>query len=334
MLPALLVLGGCVAADKKSGQSMPAETDAPPTSWTSPFLRDHPLAGRIWAIDESRFVKPGVLLEAVEKSRFVLLGETHDNPDHHRLQAWVLKRMIESGRRPAVIFEMITVDQGAALAAQLAREPRNAAGIGAAVKWNERGWPDWEMYKPVAQAALDVGLPLAPGDLGRDTVRALGQKGAAALEPQLASRIELDRPLAPRLQRAIAEEMKHDHCGMLSDEMAGKMVTIQRARDGFMADRLMAAAASPRVNGAVLIAGGGHVRRDRGVPWQLARMVPGERSVSIGFIQVDEFQRDPAHYAGQLGTVSLPFDFVWFTPRVDLDDPCEKHADELRKLQK
>jgi len=29
----------------------------------------------------------------------------------------------------------------------------------------------------------------------------------------------------------------------------------------------------------------------------------------------------------------LPFDFVWFTPRVDDDDPCEVFAEQLRRIR-
>ena len=58
----------------------------------------------------------------------------------------------------------------------------------------------------------------------------------------------------------------------------------------------------------MLIAGNGHVRKDRGVPWYLARMRPDARIVSVGLIEVAAGRRRPAE---------LPFDYVWFTPRAE-----------------
>jgi len=29
----------------------------------------------------------------------------------------------------------------------------------------------------------------------------------------------------------------------------------------------------------------------------------------------------------------LPFDYVWFTPRVDESDPCEKFREQLEKMR-
>jgi uncharacterized iron-regulated protein len=78
-----------------------------------------------------------------------------------------------------------------------------------------------------------------------------------------------------------------------------------------MADRLATVAGRA---GGVLIAGNGHVRKDRGVPWYLAQLRPAARIVSIGLIEVEDDLDD----AGD----DLPYDYVWFTPRVDDADPC------------
>jgi hypothetical protein len=33
------------------------------------------------------------------------------------------------------------------------------------------------------------------------------------------------------------------------------------------------------------------------------------------------------------GAVGAPFDYVWFTPRVDLVDPCERFREQLRQMR-
>src|SRR5207249_6800169 len=77
---------------------------------------DHPLTGRIWNVAQGRFVTMNALAAAVSAARFALLGERHDHPEHHEFQAWLLRRMLESGRRPAVAFEMLDTTQAPALA--------------------------------------------------------------------------------------------------------------------------------------------------------------------------------------------------------------------------
>jgi hypothetical protein len=74
----------------------------------------------------------------------------------------------------------------------------------------------------------------------------------------------------------------------------------------------------------VLVAGAGHVRTDRGVPIALAALAPDARVLSVAFVEVRDDRQDPGSYAERFGAATLPFDFVWFTPRVDDSDPCER----------
>jgi hypothetical protein len=88
-----------------------------------------------------------------------------------------------------------------------------------------------------------------------------------------------------------------------------------------MAERLVAG----QRDGAVLIAGAGHVRVDRGVPRVLALLVPGARVVSVAFVEVADGWTRPADYAARFGSgTRLPFDYIWFTARVDNVDPCAR----------
>jgi hypothetical protein len=73
----------------------------------------------------------------------------------------------------------------------------------------------------------------------------------------------------------------------------------------------------------VLIAGDGHARNDRGVPAYLRRIEPAARTVSVAFLEVDARRTTPEGYAERLGG-RLPYDYVWFAPAVDDEDPCEK----------
>ena len=80
---------------------MPACALLAPTEWQARVERHHPLVGRVWAVGARRFITPETLGAELDRAPFVLLGEKHDNPDHHRLQARILQELSAAGRRPA-----------------------------------------------------------------------------------------------------------------------------------------------------------------------------------------------------------------------------------------
>ncbi len=147
--------------------------------WTSPHFQDHPLAGTIWTSDFEP-VTISELEKALANARFVLLGEIHDNPDHHRLQARLIDALVSKGRRPAIVFEMIPANLQAELDHHVQGGVREASTLGKALRWEERGWPDWTIYQPIAEAALSAALPLKAGGTRRRCAKDACQGGAAA----------------------------------------------------------------------------------------------------------------------------------------------------------
>jgi uncharacterized iron-regulated protein len=225
---------------------------------------------------------------------------------------------------------MFTVDDAPVIARHLASHPSDATGLAEAVHWQRSGWPDWAMYRPIVEAVLQANLPVIAANLSRVMMQSLGRSGTAALDATFAARYGLDRPLAPALQEAMTEEIRAAHCGYAADPQVNAMLLVQRARDAQMADSLSTAG---QQDGAVLIAGAGHVRRDSGVPLYLARHVPEASVLSVAFLEVSQDGLEPTAYARSLPEHMFPFDYVWFTPRVDEQDPCSVFEEHLKKLQ-
>jgi uncharacterized iron-regulated protein len=301
--------------------------------WSTDVFRDHALVGRIWLPAEHRFADAQAVMAMLAGTTFVLLGEKHDNADHHRIQAWLVQALLRRGRRPAVAFEMFTTDQSEALQSHLAAHPRDANGIAAAVDWVKSGWPDWQMYRPIAQAALDVGVPVLAANPSRLTVRRVAREGLKALASETRRHLGLDEPLPAAMIEAMRAEVIESHCGMIPEAMTGGMVDAQAARDAHMANVMARAGAEPGGDGVVLIAGDGHVRTDRGVPWHLRRLALGRSIAAVGVFEVREGESDPVDYLEQRDAADA-FDVLWFTPRVDDRDPCEKFAPQLKGAAK
>src|SRR5262245_59732690 len=278
-LALLVAAGGC---------ARPAQIE-----WESPVEREHPLVGKVWDVSANTTISEVTLNARLAGSRFVMLGERHDNPDHHALQAKLVRALVEAGRHPAVGFEMLSTDDTAAVARYLARSPKDAAGLGDAVNWRRTGWPEWRFYQPIAQAALDGGLPIVATNLSKPATAALSQNGSTRLRPALppTTRLRLAEP-SPDRRTAMASEIREAHCGQVLDDMIARMVDIQWARDARMAASL---ARGGQRDGAVLIAGAGHARRDRGVPVHLARQAPGAGTRSVALVEVGPAAGKPGH---------------------------------------
>lgn len=281
-----------------------------PPSFTAPLERSHPLVGKLWLPAENRFTSVDEVVARARAAQAVLLGETHDNPDHHALQAWMVRRITADGARPLVAFEMITPDQAPALRRHLAEHPGDADGLGAALAWEKSNWPDWALYRPIAAAALDADSPLAAANLG-----------TAGIAEAKADKLALP-PLPADQVTVMEQEIRDGHCGMLPESAVAPMVRIQRGRDAAMAAVL---AEGVRANGqAVLIAGTGHTRRDHAVPAVLAIQAPQTRVFTLGFLEVRSGRDTPTAY-------ETPFDAVWFTPAAEREDMCAAFKRHMEK---
>jgi uncharacterized iron-regulated protein len=306
-LTAMLVLAACSSA---------------PRTWQESGGADHPLLGQIYRVADGRRVSEDDLLGAAAAAEFVLIGERPDNTDHHRLQAEIVSALQREADGPRVVaFEMIGADRQLAMVEYLDAHPGDAAGLGAAAGWAGSGWPDWALYEPIARAALANGAQIVAADLSEKQKRAVFDRGARGLRTSFVQRTGLDRDLAVALTSDLQDELRAVQCAKAPLQDPGGMYQVQRARDAMLADRLAAASGKA---GGILIAGNDQVRNDRGVPWYLARLKPGARTLSLALVEVQDGQSRP--------TADLPYDYVWFTTRVAGGEDLCAVGGELRSL--
>ncbi len=315
----LVIAAGAILAMTASAIADAADWRRTPwLTFTSALERQHPDIGRIWSVADGKIISPAALVDRLAGSRYVLVGEFHDNPDHHRLQAFIVAELAAAGRHPRVVMEMIDKDRSSQLEAFLARPDRTAAGLGDAVNWPDSGWPSWPQYQPIAEAALAAGLVIAAGDPPRAEMRGVTKDGAASLPKATVARLRLDRPFEATLEAALRQEIIAAHCNMLPPQAMDKFVLLQRLRDAHLAEAMRAGGDA----GAILIAGGGHVRRDRAVPLYL------DADAAV-LVLVEAAAGEPlsAAYAPADPAGRAAVDFIWLTPGVARPDPC----DDMRK---
>ena len=223
------------------------------------------------------------LLARLRASDYVLLGERHDHPTHHRLRAELLAAL----PAPAVVVAE-HLPQGAAVAL-----PQDATGDALrraleAGGFDANSW-QWPLHEPLFAAVARHQHTLRGGNLPRDLARRTAREGAAALPAELRALIDA-APLAAGSREALLDELLHSHCGQLPRERMPNMLLAQRGRDAAMAASLREARGRTRpASGPVLLlAGNGHVRRDHGVAQLLARLDPSARVLVVGFVESGE----------------------------------------------
>ncbi len=270
---------------------------------------DHPLAGRLWDVAAQRFIDEAEFLRRAAPAEVLLLGETHDNPEHHRLQVRILQARLAAGARPALLMEQFDNDQQAAL-----DEARKAGKDLAPLM---RGW-DWALYQPLVALANSARIPLQAANLPRSATRPVVREGYATLAAGEAQRLALETVWDEPRQKYMAGLIEASHCGQVTPQLRDGLVRAQRLRDATLAD----AALGKIDNGVVFILGRGHARRDVGVPRYLAARRPATRVLSVGFVEVGAGRTAPTQYETERVGGMGPYDLIWFTPRAERPDPC------------
>ena len=215
----------------------------------------------------------------------VFLGEIHDNPAHHAEQA----RLIENLEPAAVVFEMLTSQQAAAVPEWRGADQDELAS---ALGWEDSGWPDFSMYYPIFKATGDAFV-----------------FGAGV--PRAAARVAMETGVADAFGAQAEREALQmaAHCDALPEDMLPAMVEMQRLRDATIAK--VALDALRQTGGpVVVITGNGHARKDWGAPAFVALADPGVSVISVGQAETGQ-------------TPDGGFDMMLTSDPVSRPDPCD-----------
>ncbi len=239
----------------------------------------------------------------------VLLGEVHDNTAQHAARAAALRRLLESGARPAIAFEQFDRERQADLDRARRETPPPGRTLAEHVIEQARparGW-DWALYRPFVELAIEYELPIVAANLSRaDAMRVATQGFAAAFDEPTRVRAGLDA-LPPALLAAHERAVDDGHCNRMPAEALPAMARAQIARDLALAESIR-----PHFGrGVVLLTGNGHVRADIGVPYFLGE-AERARTIAIGLLERDKAGDDWRQR----------FDVAFATPVQPREDPC------------
>lgn len=268
----------------------------PLPDWQVERTRQESGPGAILDLRSGASLTPEQLVERLASVPRLLVGEKHDNPDHHFLQSWLLEALAGRRAQGSLLLEMLEPDQQSRVAATQAAFAAGRApeDLPAALAWRQ-GW-DWTLYGPLLRHALAQPYPLLAANLDRQEMRRI-----YAERPELSGSASNDA----RVREVLLAQIGASHCGQLPASQLPAMLAVQQQRDRRMAERLLAA---PQP--ALLLAGAYHVRRDLGVPLHLADL--GGASGNIVLLLAE---------AGDVVEAKAA-DYVWYTPATPPRDYC------------
>ena len=260
----------------------------PLPEWRNTPPADEPRLGQVLDTRSGEWIGADELVQRLTSAERVLLGEQHDNDDHHRLQLWLLQRLQQQRPQASLLLEMLTPSQQP-LVDQLYGSEIQPEQLVEQLQWNP-GW-DWQQYGPIVGWALATGLPLQAANLDRPEISELNRNPP---------------PTSPRYSEAALSELREtietSHCGQIAEPQLSAMRGIQQQRDVRMAETLTNAPTP-----SLMLAGNFHVRRDVGVPLHL----DGPEPVVIML-----------HEAGKPLPGAEQTDYLWLTPAAPEKDHC------------
>ena len=282
-----------------------------PLSWQSRLYVDHVLVGKIWDSANQEFVSIEEFTSAIEESRYLILGEKHDNPDHHELQLAILNHLLDLNLVSLVAFEMMDSDSQERLDTLHSAKNQDSEALKEYLQWDEEGW-EWLFYGPLIYSAYSSGVSIKASNLSNS--RMMEIYGLSELPPELDIFDDITR-------RRLASDIDESHCGLLPESQFPSMIRVQQGRDYSMASSL-----SSRKDELVkiLIAGNYHARKDLGVPKYLMAndmSLAADSIVSVSFMEVNSNETEPTAYLEMSGDMAS-HDFLWFTPVVSEEDYC------------
>ena len=305
----------------------------------------HPLDGKIVNTIEKTVIDESDIDKLIASADVVYLGEVHDNPWHHELQTKTLEKLVLSGASPALGLEMFSNSQtgdlmgfvnsyslekkSAALTTKQERRLRKRLG------WGKDRDQEWNYYFPLIDQARINGLPLFGIDLPSGIRRRITKLGIENLTP-IEQRLVISTGFKNPIYRKIMEqEFVRGHCGWSDPELLNKLYQTRVARNDAMATAISDMLSSITNRPIVIIVGRGHTKYNMGVYERVQSLVAEVQQVNIGFTPVQEDTHVAEEYIHQQkvdqGAVRPTHEFLWFTPSVDLEDPCIKYKALLEK---
>ena len=237
-------------------------------------------------------VGPDDLAARLDKTRLVLLGESHTSVESHRVQLQVLRALARRGRHIRIGLEMFPYTEQTSLDVWNAGRWTETEFVDKA-RWYEHWGYHWGYYRDVLLFARAQAIPIFAINAPRELVAAVRKTGIAGLSPEQAKRMppRVDTESADHLALFKAQVGGGDalHGGMTDEAWKG-MQAAQATWDAAMAWNAVQAlkGATDANTIMVVLVGSGHVAYGLGIERQARAWFDGAVASVIAVPMADD----------------------------------------------
>lgn len=212
-------------------------------------------------------------LKTSDNYQFVFLGESHDDPVHHQIQAKVIDGLVKRGRNVVVGFEMFTRPNQPNLNPWTLGKWSDDEFIEKADWKKEWGFP-YPLYKPVFDVIKQNRLPMVALNVPRDWVRAVGKSGLKGLTADQQAQIPTVRTDNAGHKTVFTALMGgHPMTGPTGDNIyAAQCLWDEGMADTalkYLSGRYGSVEKMPKNTVFVILAGVGHGMYKQGINWRI-----------------------------------------------------------------
>jgi len=248
------------------------------------------------------------LLDKLDMTRIIFVGETHDQIEHHQIQLRILQGLLERGKNIVIAMEMFERSQQPIL-------DRWSQGLLTEeeflkeTQWETTWGADYPLYKGIFDKIRNRHLKVIGLNVQRDLVRKVAQNGIEGLTPEDKKRLpEMD--LTDPFHRAYVASIYKNHKSGLAKDF-DHFYQSQSLWDEGMAETLSEFLKSPEGKGKTILvfAGNGHVVFDFGIPKRSYRRTP----LSYKTIVLKEWKKELDEELAFTETPGALANFLWIT---------------------
>ncbi|MGD2139769.1 MAG: ChaN family lipoprotein [Burkholderiales bacterium] len=232
-----------------------------------------------WAVPDAqgfRATTPSDVLASAKNADFVLLGEAHDDPDHHLWQLQSLAMLLGERDRLAIGMEMFPRRAQPVLDRWVAGDLDEAAFLRDS-DWNRVWRFDPQLYLPILRFARLNHIPVIALNVERQLVTEVAMRGLSAIDPARREGITDPAPASAQYRESLRSSFEQH--GKQDESMFENFVQAQLVWDRAFAQALSDAASAHPGALVVGIIGSGHLRYGHGVPHQLHSL--GQDKISV-----------------------------------------------------
>ena len=291
----------------------------------------------IWDIESGKVIKQEELIEHFLGAELIYLGEKHDNARQHEIQLQILEALIDKGKRPSIGFEFFTIGQTSLLMnfTQPSEPIMNIKSkdydpesvLRQALGWDHRSDEEWSYYFKLIEFARDNQLPAFATDIPWGLSSRITRVGVENLHPTELSLLVDTGLNDSEYEPLMLEEFTNVHCGYRNEEMFRRMYQAWIARNDAIAQSIVNTLEANPQKPVVMIIGFGHLRHGMGIPERIAYLRPETKQINFSMIEINLEPSSLESYLPEFEingrTFKQDFDYIWFTSRKDMEDPCK-----------